>query len=105
MWTPGVLEPLDSYIEGESFDMSVYAEGRVNAYNVNGQQYALPKGLDAVAVALNTELFDRYGVELPQEGWTWDDMRTSPPSCGTPSRPPEAASTPSSWSWTPSRPG
>ena len=64
----GVLEPLDSYIEGESFDMSVYAEGRVNAYNVNGQQYALPKGLDAVAVALNTELFDRYGVELPQEG-------------------------------------
>ena len=71
----GVLEPLDSYIEGESFDMSVYAEGRVNAYNVNGQQYALPKGLDAVAVALNTELFDRYGVELPQEGWTWDDMR------------------------------
>ena len=70
----GVLEPLDSYIEGESFDMSVYAEGRVNAYNVNGQQYALPKGLDAVAVALNTELFDRYGVELPQEGWTWDDQ-------------------------------
>ena len=71
----GVLEPLDSYIEGESFDMSVYAEGRVNAYNVDGQQYALPKGLDAVVVALNTELFDRYGVELPQEGWTWDDMR------------------------------
>ena len=70
----GVLEPLDSYIEGESFDMSVYAEGRVNAYNVNGQQYALPKGLDAVAVALNTELFDRYGVELPQEGWTWDEF-------------------------------
>ena len=55
----GVLEPLDSYIEGESFDMSVYAEGRVNAYNVDGQQYALPKGLDAVVVALNTELFDR----------------------------------------------
>ena len=44
--------------------MSVYAEGRVNAYNVNGQQYALPKGLDAVAVALNTALFDRYGVAV-----------------------------------------
>lgn len=72
----GVLEPLDSYIEGESFDMSVYAEGRVNAYNVDGSQYALPKGLDTVVVALNTELFDRYGVELPQDGWTWDDMRT-----------------------------
>lgn len=71
----GVLQPLDSYIKGENFDMSVYAEGRVDAYNVNGEQYALPKGLDAVAVALNTDIFERYGVELPEEGWTWDDMR------------------------------
>lgn len=71
----GVLEPLDSYIDGEKFDMSVYSEGRVNAYNLDGVQYALPKGLDTVVVAMNTEIFERYGVELPTDGWTWDDMR------------------------------
>lgn len=73
----GLLQPLDEYIKAENFDMSIYAQGRVNAYNLEGTQYALPKGLDAVAVALNTEIFERYDVELPQAGWTWDDMRAT----------------------------
>ena len=72
----GLLEPLDSYIEAENFDLSVYSEGRVSAYNLDGAQYALPKGLDTVVVAMNTELFERYNVALPTEGWTWDDMRS-----------------------------
>ena len=42
----GVLEPLDSYMEAENFDTSVYSEGRVKAYNLQGSQWALPKGLD-----------------------------------------------------------
>ena len=71
----GLLEPLDSYIKKDSFDTSIYAQGRLDAFNLSGVQYALPKGLDSVAVALNTEIFSRYNVDLPKEGWTWDDMR------------------------------
>lgn len=71
-----LLEPLDEYIKRDSFDTSIYAQGRLNAYNLGGVQYALPKGLDTVVVALNTEIFSRYNVALPEEGWTWDDMRT-----------------------------
>lgn len=71
----GLLEPLDAYIKKDNFDTGIYAQGRLNAYNLSGVQYALPKGLDTVAVALNTEIFSRYGVDLPEEGWTWDDMR------------------------------
>jgi multiple sugar transport system substrate-binding protein len=74
--TAEVVKPLDEYIEKDKLDLSQYIEGRVNAYNIDGKQYALPKGLDTVFVAYNKELFDRYGVEYPQEGWTWDDMRT-----------------------------
>lgn len=72
----GLLEPLDSYIKSSGLDLSVYSQGRVAAYNLDGVQYALPKGLDTVVVALNTQLFSQYGVDLPQEGWTWDDMRS-----------------------------
>lgn len=72
----GLLEPLDSYISASGLDTSVYSEGRMSAYNIDGAQYCMPKGLDTVAVALNTEIFSRYGVELPKEGWTWDDMRS-----------------------------
>ena len=71
----GLLEPLDAYIKKDNFDTGIYAQGRLNAYNLSGVQYALPKGLDSVVVALNTEIFSRYGVDLPEEGWTWDDMR------------------------------
>ena len=71
----GLREPLDAYIKKDNFDTGIYAQGRLNAYNLSGVQYALPKGLDTVAVALNTEIFSRYGVDLPKEGWTWDDMR------------------------------
>jgi len=71
----GVVEPLDAYIDGESFDLSGYSQGRINAFVYEGAHYALPKGLDTVAVALNTALFEKYGVALPEEGWTWDDMR------------------------------
>ncbi len=73
----GVLEPLDSYIEADGYDMSVFSEGRVKAYTMDGVCYAMPKGLDSVVVALNTELFERYNVELPADGWTWDDMRAA----------------------------
>lgn len=72
----GLLEPLDSYIEKDSsFDPNSYVQGRYTFFNLEGSQYALPKGLDSVVVALNTELFSRYGVDLPKDGWTWDDMR------------------------------
>ena len=70
-----LLEPLDDYISKDNFDTSVYAQGRVSAYNYNGKQYALPKGLDSVVCALNTDIFSKYGVDLPKDGWTWDDMR------------------------------
>lgn len=71
-----VLKPLDEFIAAEQFDLSQYVQARVDAYRLNDSQYALPKGLDAVYVALNTSLFEKYQVELPKEGWTWDDMRT-----------------------------
>lgn len=72
----GVLKPLDEFIKADNYDLTQYVDARVQAFNYDGAQYCLPKGLDAVYVALNTEIFTKYNVELPQDGWTWDDMRT-----------------------------
>ncbi len=71
----GVVQPIDQFIEADGLDMSQYVQARVDAYNYKGEQYAMPKGLDAVYVAYNKEIFDKYGVEYPQDGWNWDDMR------------------------------
>lgn len=70
----GVLLPMDEYIARDNVNTGDYVEAIVNTYNYEGQQWAMPKGIDSVAVAYNKAIFDQYGVEYPQDGWTWDDM-------------------------------
>lgn len=42
---------------------------------VNGDLYAVPTGGTANGVLVNTTLFERYGVELPDfDTWTWEDL-------------------------------
>ncbi|MCT4687842.1 ABC transporter substrate-binding protein [Vallitalea sp.] len=69
-----VLIPLDEYIKRDNIDMTNYIEPISKIYNYDGKQWAMPKGVDSVFVAYNKELFDKYGVEYPQEGWTYEDM-------------------------------
>lgn len=69
-----VLEPLDAYIEKDGLDMSAYVGVVRDAYKINNVTYALPKGMDTVQVFFNKAIFEKYGVDLPMEGWTWDDM-------------------------------
>ena len=64
-----VLEPLGPYIKKDKLALSQYVPGRVAAFNYNKEQWALPKGMDAVFVAYNKELFDKYKVSYPRANW------------------------------------
>jgi len=70
-----VVLPLDDLIARDGVDMSAYVSAMTGMYNYKGTQWAVPKGLDSVVVALNTALFEKYGVTLPHEGWTWKTMK------------------------------
>ena len=72
--TGGVIQPIDEYIARDGIDLSAYVDATVQMHQYEGKMWGMPKGLDSVAVALNTDLFAQYGVALPQEGWTWADM-------------------------------
>lgn len=79
VWVPkyaeaGVLEPLDSYMERDGFDLSLYSSTIVENGIYNDVHYTVPKGTDSLAVIINTELFEKYGVAEPESDWTWDDM-------------------------------
>lgn len=72
----GGLENLRPYIEGENgfnpdelFYPGVYQNGFYK-----GDPYLLNKDYSTVAVYANKKLFDAAGIELPQEGWTYDDL-------------------------------
>lgn len=71
----GVLEPLDEYIEKDKINMDDYVSVVKDAYNYKGVQYCMPKGVDTVQVFYNKDLFEKYDVEEPQSGWTWEDMK------------------------------
>jgi multiple sugar transport system substrate-binding protein len=72
----GGLEDLKPYIEGSNgFDPtqtyydSVYKNGFYQ-----GDPYLLNKDYSTVAIYANKKLFDAAGIDLPQEGWTYDDL-------------------------------
>ena len=65
---------LNDYIEkDDAIDLSNYYEGIVNIYNLDGNQFALPKDHDTIALLYSKKIFDKYGVEYPNDNWTWDD--------------------------------
>jgi multiple sugar transport system substrate-binding protein len=73
----GALEPLDSYIESDGYDMSMYYDNTVSMYNVDGVQYALPATFSDVVLFYNKTLFDNAGLEYPSRDWTYDDLMTA----------------------------
>ena len=69
-----ILVPLDDLIKRDKIDMGNYVDATVEMSSYQGKQWGMPKGLDSVAVALNLDIFKKYGVTPPQSGWTWSDM-------------------------------
>ena len=69
-----MLLNLNDYIEkDDAIDLNNYYEGIVDIYSLDGNQYALPKDHDTIALLYNKSVFDKYGVEYPNDNWTWDD--------------------------------
>jgi multiple sugar transport system substrate-binding protein len=57
------------YLDTSQFDANALSTGQIN-----GTQYALPVGIGVMSVVVNTDLFKKYGVALPDDKtWTWDD--------------------------------
>jgi multiple sugar transport system substrate-binding protein len=57
-------------IDTANIEESALATGQVE-----GTQYAFPHGIATYALVANKDLFDEYGIELPDdETWTWDDF-------------------------------
>ena len=72
----GFIEPLNDYIERDSFDMSVYTEGSKSLFtDPDGIVYGIPINYDNAALYYNKTLFDAAGVEYPKDGMTFEEFR------------------------------
>jgi multiple sugar transport system substrate-binding protein len=71
----GAFLPLDDFITGDyPLDANIYLPGVLEPGQWDGQQWLMPKDFTPLGVYYNKAIFDEYGVEYPQDGWTWDDL-------------------------------
>lgn len=68
----GVLLDLDKV--KDHIDTSKFAEGTVELGQIDGKQYTLTAGVNAMSMVIDPTVFEAAGVPLPDdETWTWDD--------------------------------
>lgn len=70
----GLIKNLKPLIDKNSLDTSVYTEALVDLYTYEGNLHGLPYFLDSIGLFYNKELFDKAGLEYPNETWTWDTL-------------------------------
>lgn len=66
----GVLAPPEDVPDG-------LFEASVEAFTYDGELACLPQNASSSVAYLNTDLFARAGVPLPQADWTWEDLEAA----------------------------
>lgn len=68
---------LDLSKVGRSLDLSKTDQGALENGQVQGKQYGVSTGANALAIVVNPGVFQAAGVALPDDStWTWDDFAT-----------------------------
>ena len=68
-----LLLPLDEHI-GKEIDLSNVDENYLTGGIVNDKTYGISMGMNTFAVEYDETTFEKYGVEVPDRSWTYDDF-------------------------------
>jgi multiple sugar transport system substrate-binding protein len=71
----GILADISPHIRKDrDFKLTNYFEAPLKDYEADGKQYGIPREATTTILVVNKELFQKNGVTLPTENWTWDDF-------------------------------
>lgn len=70
----GALTPLHGLLDRRGIDLADYYEPPVDAFTVDGALQCMPQNVSSLVVYVNTALFDEAGVDLPTEGWEFEEF-------------------------------
>ncbi len=68
----GHVIPLDEYF-GDTIDVETIAEPLLASGQLDGQTYGLASSASTLGTFVSTDLLDELGVDVPEEGLTWDE--------------------------------
>ena len=70
----GMLLDLAPYLSRVGVTLGDYDSTVLSGFRRGRAVYALPTGSSPLVVAYNKDLFDRAGLSVPADDWTWDDF-------------------------------
>ncbi len=74
----GALAELDSAASADAeFDVADFNPELLESGRYDGQLYWLPYGLDMQVLFYNADMFAEAGLDVPDETWTWEDLRSA----------------------------
>jgi multiple sugar transport system substrate-binding protein len=73
----GYIASLDDLIKNDNWDMNKYFQPITNqrVTGSDGKIYGLPRDINMVTMLYNKDLFDKYNVPYPKEGFTFREFR------------------------------
>lgn len=70
----GMLLDVTPYMKAYGYKSSDFLGNIMDLGKYKGKQYVVPRAMDQVTTIYNPELFKKFGVPLPKQGWTWDEL-------------------------------
>ena len=73
------LAPLNAQLNSSAVEMDLddIPPALFNISTIEGNIYGVPIGFTTHAIFYNKDLFASAGIDEPQAGWTWDDLRAA----------------------------
>lgn len=73
---PGLVD-LTEWVQSPEVNWEDFVAGARDAATFEGKVLGVPALIDNLAVVYNKGLFDKAGLEYPNDQWTWDDFRAA----------------------------
>ena len=74
--TEGKLADLGAMVDRDKYDLTTYSQGILESLKEKGEGklYGLSPVFRSNAIFYNVDLFKKYGVDLPHDGMTWQEI-------------------------------
>ena len=69
-----LMMPLDDYVESGVIDLSNVPPASIDGGRIDGKLYGINLGNNSQMVILDVDAFEKAGIDLPSQDWTWQDF-------------------------------
>ncbi len=71
----GILSPLNSLVEKDGYSLTPFYPVLIKAFSYKGKLFALPIISNVDVLFYNKDLFDKAGLEYPNQNWDWGKFK------------------------------